>query len=404
MFRDGRYSYLRGQLVQAKTAQRQDEITEQFLAALDEKDDKGNYVHDIPSWNLGALKETCDDVIRESGVAIGVGQFPQITAGLIVKQVMRSYDEIGSSRHMIGDQLYTTEGGAELDAKVMRITSMPLFKATSIHGGTMSPIELGESYVTYRYVWFSRYIAVDQFTILHDQTRQVWDKATLLGQAAKLTDEYAAIDMLTDSYTPSVLEADGVNEAYRVYRPTDTATDLYSASLPTGKTNGNLVTSNGLTDWTSIEAVDTRLGQFYDDDAERVTDTDSSAGKYCVPPPERMVAILPRALRAKAHQIFGANQTPFNANNAPNPAGPGGPLNGDYLWSDLLDRKSATTWYYGAPKETFRKKVAIPFRLMQIARADDPEMVKNGTYAMVAGETYYALYARTNRFIGKCTA
>ena len=237
---------------------------------------------------------------------------------------------------------------------------------------------------------------------------RLWQHAVRLGQAAALSKEYLILHSVLDlqgSHQMGYWDALDNGNMFYVYRPSDTATALYSASSPSGSsTDGNLITSNGLVDWTDIQACKTRLNGFLDDTDEKLNDNSSSKGKRIIQPREKLL-LIPEALEEKAYQISGTRYEPFTANpNQANPAGAGGPLNAKYLASNILDDNSTTTWYYGAFREQFEYREVFPFRTLQAMRRDALDLMKKGLYGCAIGEFYAGMCSTSNYFVVKCTA
>jgi hypothetical protein len=406
---DGRYEALRAAYARCKDQVEAERITERFLAKFDEKNADGTYKQDIPSWEVKGIWEALKGAdyladrdpndLRES---MGTSSFPQAVSGLVAKQVRRSYDEYSLSRKLVGDRLVTVKPTAKKTEKVLRFKAHPLLRRVD-EGEDIQPFETGENYFGYRTCRFGRGIDITEDMVMFDQTESIWDHAKSLGNAAAISKEYLILHGIMDLQGSHAMSKPDTDAVTYVYYPSDAATSLYSASLPTGISNSGNTFTNALADWTDLQAAAQRLHNFLDDDPEKLTDLSSNTGKRIIPPVD-CVALVPLALREKMFQILGSDRTAFDANNSVNPAGRGGPLYGEFHWSPLLDDQSTTSWFYGAFKEQFEYREVFPFRLSGMNRADSLELMKRGVYAWVQGEFYAGLAAMDNKFVVRCTA
>lgn len=411
---DGRYEHITSLYANlCETEAEAEALTDKILERFDAKDEKGNYIENIDSWSLKGLKEAMENADRRAGrklsdlsEAIGTSSFPQAVAGLVAKKALRSHDDYNASRRLIGDQLVRVVPTKKKEEKVIRNSAHPLFKLKR-EGVDTQPFEIAEAYYGYRTNRFSRAVTITEELVMFDQTDSVWESARQMGVAAALSKEYLIIHSVLDLSTTHQMglwDAADASGLIRVYRPSDSASDFYSASAPTGSSaSGNLITSNGLVDWTDIQNCKTRLNNFLDDTPEKLNDNSSNTGKRIVQPREKLL-LVPEALEEKAFQVLGTRLTPFDANNSLNPAGPGGPLAVPYVCSNILDDQSTTAWYYGAFKETFEYREVYPFRLVTMDRKGSLELIRKGLYAEVHGDFYAGVAAMSNYFVVKCTA
>lgn len=411
---DGRYEHVASIYANlCETEAEAEALTDKFLESFDEKDANGNYVQDIDTWSIKGLYEAMTNADIRAGrrtsnlnEALGTSSFPQAISGLVAKKALRSHDEYNASRRLIGDQLVRVVPTKKKSEKVIRNSAHPLFKLKP-EGVDTQPFEFAEAYYGYRTNRFSRAVTITEEVVMFDQTDSIWENARKMGVAAALSKEYLILHGVLDLSTTHQMglwDAADASGLVRVYRPSDSASDLYGASAPTGaSTDGNLITSNGLEDWTDIQNCKSRLNNFLDDTPEKLNDNSSNTGKRIVQPREK-VLLIPEALEEKAFQILGTRMTPFDANNSLNPAGPGGPLAAPYVCSNILDDQSATTWYYGAFKEQFEYREVYPFRLITMDRRGSLELIRKGLYSEVHGDFYAGVAATSNYFVVKCTA
>lgn len=274
--------------------------------------------------------------LKEAG--IGSTVFPKITGELISKMFIEGYNYPNT----IGDQLVTV-----LPSK-LRSERIPGFTALDL------PREIAEN-MPYPEVssFTEKYIETDvgnkvgiiirltKELITLDQTGMILMRARDLGKRAALYKEKDILEGIQD--------VDSV-----VYRPSGTATALYSSG------HGNVKTSNALVDWTDVDAARLVLAAI----------TDEVDEKILIQP---NVILVPEALSVTAWRIVHAttvamhsgayptsgNLTSYEASNAPHFSGL------KPLSSPILDTTSATTWYLGDFKEQFLYQEIWPLQVLQ---------------------------------------
>ena len=411
---DGRYEHVTSLFSKVDTDHDAQQLTERFVERFDERDANGKLINDMETWSVRGLYEAFrnadiradrdPDNIQESQ---GTSSFTQAISGLVAKKILQSHDDISNNRKIVGQNLVRVVPTKKKSEKVLRFSSHPLFKVKP-EGVDIQPFELAEAYYGYSTARFARSVKLTEELVMFDQTDQIWQKAIALGESAALSKEYLILHSVLDlqgSHQMGYWDAAEGGVAFYVYRPSDAVADMYSASSPSGAAAGNLITSNGLVDWTDLQNCKSRLNGFYDDTPEKLNDNiaDGVAGKRMVPSLNRML-LIPEALEEKAYQIFGAGGDPFTAENRRNPAAPGGPLHARFLCSNILDEQSASTWYYGDFARQFEYREVFPFRTLQAMRRDSLELMRKGLYGEAIGEFYAGVAAMDNRNVIMCTA
>lgn len=184
--------------------------------------------------------------IREAG-GINSTMFPVATGNIITNKVIEAYNMDG----LIGDML-TTRMPSNL-----RSETIPGFTASQgpdevAEGDQYKDSSIGEKYVTTETSKKGRLISVTEETILFDRTGEILMRAQKIGEATAQEREKAILNGVT-----------GVNP--NVYKPNGIATTLYAAG------NKNILGSNGLTDWASIEALEVYHAENVKDDRQGET-------------------------------------------------------------------------------------------------------------------------------------
>ena len=394
---DGRYRFVSNELARCTSI----EETDNFWGTMLE----GMPADDVENWDLRPLYEACEYADEHAGrsqsltEAIGTSSFPQAISGLIAKRVLQAYEDAATEFPYIGDQLVQVEKTKLKEAKELRYSDHPLLKLTHEREASQ-PFETGEEYFEYKTAHLTREIAVTEEMVMFDQTNKVWNHCKNLGEAGRLTREYLILDTFIDVESTHILSELGVN--YRGYRPSGTATDIWSTSAPSGRDNSGNSLTNALEGWNDLQNADDRLAQFYDNSKEGINDQ-SNPGKI-MGAPLSSILVLPGALRYAAFQIMGTPQGLFDAEGTINPAGKGGPLHKPYIWSPILDNNSASTWYYGQARQAMKLKEVYPFRMLTKNKDQSLEMMRHSLYGWVKGESYMGCAWYTNKKMVRCTA
>jgi len=186
---------------------------------------------------VGAVEDTLpnglisiDGRVMQAREAVNSTMFPVATGVLINAMVIDAYNSVPA----IGDRLVRVMP-SKLKTETIAGFSFAQAPEEVGEGDAYKDSSIGEKYVTTKASKKGRLINVTEETIIHDQTGQIMMRAQAIGEATRIEREKVIIAGVTG--------ADA-----NVYKPSGVAETLYHA------TNNNLVTGNGLDDWTAIEA------------------------------------------------------------------------------------------------------------------------------------------------------
>jgi len=408
--------FLRRNYTRCKTAQEAAVFTDLLFmkdGVFEQVDDKGRpkFRMGPDAWHFPSIRQALESADRDRRAkfgnvaeAIGPSEFPQLVSGFIASDMLRAYDDYERDMVLITGQLFGEDRSKKKGDKIMRMNAKSLMKPTP-WGISSSPIELGTAYVTCSWVRFTRHVELLEDAIMHEQTGDLWNYATdMAGQSAE-TLERVRMDCIMDNRDTHQALYPG-QASFDTYQPSGTGAALYSSSSPTSDdagVTGNIVASNDLEDYTSIDACDQALCSFLDDDPERTKDTETNAGKR-VRQSRNQKLLIPKALNGTASIIFKSLYNSADSKQTYNPAGANGDYNRPYLVSQDLDPDSKTTWYYGDFPRTFKQRIGVPVRVLTANRQSQWEMMSRGSYGKVMIEWYYAFYATSRHFVVKCTA
>ena len=162
--------------------------------------------------------------------ALDSTMFPKAMGNLMINKVIEGY----SSPMFIGDQLVENMPSNLKSETIVGFTGSQGLKEVA-EGGQYEESSISEKYVTTETSKKGRIISLTEEDIRFDRTGQILMRARMLGEEAGRDKEETILRGVT-----------GVNT--KVYKPNGTAKSLYSSG------HKNLKESNGLTDWTQIDA------------------------------------------------------------------------------------------------------------------------------------------------------
>ena len=185
---------------------------------------------------VGAVEDTLPDGliamdgrVMHAREAVNSTMFPVATGVLINAMVIDAYNSVPA----IGDRLVRVMP-SKLKTETIAGFTFAQGPEEVGEGDAYKDSSVGEKYVTTKASKKGRLINVTEETIIHDQTGQIMMRAQAIGEATRIEREKVIISGVTG--------ADA-----NVYKPSGVAEALYHSS------NLNLVTSNGLDDWSAIE-------------------------------------------------------------------------------------------------------------------------------------------------------
>jgi len=214
------------------------------------------------------------------GGGLSTGAFPSAVGQLIATKVIEGYQ--GASG--VGNELVTTMPSTLRGERVVGFTSLQGPKEVA-EGDEYEDSTFREKYVTTVETKRGRLLSITEEAVHHDQTGQILRRASMLGRKAADDRERRIIRGVAD-----------VASTERVYRPSGTAEQLYSAG------NSNLLsTATPLSDWTDIQEVMAWHAANVTDDRE--TDDNIGAQPIVWSPTHVLTAV---ELQGVAARIFAA--------------------------------------------------------------------------------------------------
>lgn len=322
--------------------------------------------------------------------------FANITQALLGREVIDAFTLPG----LIGDQLVMNYPSRTLNEK------LPGFTASE---GSQRVLE-GQDYpeskgITGMYVGTDVatkngiIIAVTEEAIFFDQTGMLMDRARGIGEKTALDKELTILRGVTGTVSP--FYPSGTIDS-NFYQAGPYAADPENPLVPTAK--GNLIASNPLVDWTSIEASRVAFN----------TRRDSEGDPILV---QARQLLVPDALRATALRAVGTTQVVDDPNTSTGAAArklmstsnsPLAELLGGtptILSSPILDFLSITTsWFHGDFKRQFRWKDIWPLQTFAVQSPDDPDRFKRDIVAKIKVRFYGGIFAKSWEYVNRNNA
>ncbi len=172
------------------------------------------------------------EIPRKFQEAISSGIFPSAVGQLIAVEVIAAFDAVST----IGDSLARTVPSSLRGERMVGMTHLQGPKVV-VEGEPYQDSTFGERYVTTDEFKKGRLLSVTEELVTFDQTGEILRRAGMLGEAAAQERELTIVRGVAD-----------VRSGDRVYRPTGSAEQLYSAG-----NNNLLATATPLVDWTDID-------------------------------------------------------------------------------------------------------------------------------------------------------
>jgi hypothetical protein len=332
---------------------------------------------------FGAPESVRESAIASSAFASAVGQ-------LTALQVIAGYEAPG----FVGDQLVTRMPSKLRGERMVGFTSLQGPKPVG-EGDSYQESTFGEKYVTTTETKRGRLLSITEEAVYFDQTGQILDHAMQLGRMSREERERRIIRGVAD-----------VASTERVYRPTGTATQLYSTG------NANLLsTATPLVDWTDIsEAMAYHAANVRDD-----RETDDTLGTQPITwRPTHVLTAM--ELAGQAARIFAAtlltDTSSAGGTTAPSAAilnvlGAGSlksvasayldAAQGADQWDDASD------WLIGDFPRQFAYKEVWPLQTFR-APAQNDEQFERDVLARFKVREYGDIFARDHRLVIKVNA
>lgn len=301
--------------------------------------------------------------------AIEPTAFPTITRQLISSELIDGYQ----STEKVSDKLVTTfSSNLELD-KIAGFTGTS-YPTKLLPGEAYPKASFEEKYTQVGYEKYGQEIDITEEAVKFDQTGKILMAARDIGEGTAVYEERFVMRKIIDA------DSD-------VYKPSGTATALYTAG------NNNLKTSNGLSDDTNLTAAYIQFNALCVGD-------DKDTRPVLVP--NDIMVLVPRAKMFLLNKILESTGNPGSANLGVNQFGKNAltrlGLTVTPVHSQFLDASSATNWYMGAFKKQFVKKIVFPFSMQDLPGDAHKDIIL--TY-----KTRFAIDvgAKDTKYVVKCT-
>lgn len=269
--------------------------------------------------------------LKEDASPLSMKSFPVIAGELLSKEIIKSYESL---EMMIGDELVDEFESSLMVDKVPGMSNIG-YPEKLLNAQEYPFRGLEEKWVQIEGDKYGEAVAISEEDIFFDRTGIILKRCNAIGSGARMFREKMIIEGIAD-----------INGT--VYRPSGTATALYSANF------GNLKTSNPLTDETSLTAARLLLDAMKDDSGDNIP---------ILAWPKQV--LVPTNLIDTLLKILGSEYEPGSGNNAINVWGPKGRYKPQALTSPYLSSLSTTTWYIGDFKKQFAWKRVWPFQTIQ---------------------------------------
>ncbi len=314
--------------------------------------------------------------LRESGVETTA--FPSIMGEVIAQAIMEGW----RYPDLIGDQLCRTVRTKNKDERIVGFGAMDGLKEVKEN---MPYEETGfkEKYVSPVTAKMGRILRITEEAVYFDRTGQILDQARQLGELAALNREAAILNCVCEK--TSTLS----------YYPAGTATALYADdnSGIDGQTNDNLCASNGLVDWSDINAAELLLAAMVDEKGTPLAIT----GR---------IILVPRALLHTARHLTSATELEIATATAAYMTKSPSQFNGyRVLTSPFVAAATAdsTTWFLGDFQRQFRWTEIWPIQVLREV-ANSGEAFLRDTLAAFKVRYFGGCCAIDHRYVIKNTA
>lgn len=293
---------------------------------------------------VGPVGQTLDyaqggsGMIEMADAAVDSSAFAEITGQVLTSAVMEGYNR----PNFVGDSLFRVRSS---NRKTERTPGFILQDNTSEVEEAMPYPEAG---MRDKYVSFESgkkrgvILSITEETIFLDETGALVDRARDIGDFVRKDRETRMLDVFTGTTNN--------------YYPNGSQTNIYSSG------NNNLVESNGLTDWTNIEACLSAITDQVDDNGNKIVLSVDNI-------------ILPWALVATASHILNATSVQERTNSGNRVTEGNNPLSEIFtgglptiISSPLIDGYSSTSWYLGDPKRAFLYREHWPVQVFRRSR------------------------------------
>lgn len=280
--------------------------------------------------------------------AVNTSAFPTVAAKIIHKDILDEYNlALGDAEQLVRRSDPTNRTDEELVVGFEAGDTEPLLRR---QGMAYEETDFGEKNWKLKMSDFGRIISLTRETIFEDRTGEVLSRARDIGRAAGHQQQKVIIQTIEGNPRTAFQETAFGGAIYK--GQTLTQAQLYSTnhSALDGQVNKNLIASNGLADWTNIDAIHQEFANM----------TNEAGDKISIVP---TTLLVPFALKATAFQIINSTMVQAvgdtDARNLPtiNPLKDMGSLR---IMSSVF-MESATTYFAGDfPKQLLLLDVFRP--------------------------------------------
>lgn len=284
-----------------------------------------------------ALKDQSADP-EEIRNAVVSSQFPTISKVAINAAILDSYELHTENL----DSLVSTVEATRTNEEYLAGFTDSEEPEMRLEGMSYEDTNFGERDITVKMADFGRTIQITREAIFNDRTRQLLENARKFGERGAQHRAKMIIQTMEVMPRTAFKEATGASKAFTYKGTSFQYGDFYNASSHSsidGRTNKNLVTSNGLADWTNVEAA---MKLF------NLMKTPAGADLSVTP---RFVVVHADNL-VRAWQIFNSDTfskvgtgTSVAVYHNPNPYGPKGLNQFQVIGTRYLS--ATTAWYLG---------------------------------------------------------
>lgn len=279
--------------------------------------------------------------------AIRSSQFPTISKVVINSAIIDAYNQYQDG----ADQLVSETDGTRTTEEYIAGFTEPENLELRLEGMSYEETTFGEKDVTVRMADFGRMISITREALYNDRTGQLLNRAKEFGQKGGIHRAKMIIQTLECLPRTAFKEATGASRAFVYKGAAYQHTSFYNASNHTaidGRTNINLKTSNGLSNWTNLEAVLNAFNLMVDANGDEIL---VNPNTILVHPTK--LATLWQILNSSA--VFPVVSKPITADSTgaitpmhtPNPFGPGGAFGNFVPMASRFLSGSGATWYMG---------------------------------------------------------
>jgi len=313
--------------------------------------------------------------LREA--AINTGAFANITGQIFYNAILQAYE----SPQFIGDSLVTVQSTQLSGEKIPGISNL---------GDVAKSVDEGKDFPTAGVVeeWIEtpdtqKYGFIDEVTkeaIFFDRTGLLIQRAGKVGEALGISREKRILSVVlgvTNNYKRN-------GQSYDTYDNNSGYHDF-----------DNLIASNGLSDWTNIDACRNAFDKI----------TDPNTGEPIVINPNTL--IIPGDLMYSSQFIKSATEFRKATSSAANTTIGGNPLQMDF---DIMSNawvydttSSATTWFFGDPRSAFAYMENWPITVTQAPPNSEAEFQRDVVARFKASERGKCVVMDPRKMI-KCTA